>query len=140
LEPIPRALEYLQRSRLSDGKLARFYELRTNKPLYFTKDYELTYDDSDTPQHYAFKVPDDTEQIRREYERLKTDRKPASPKPPGNLDPQVKRIIAAQDARGRWVESGRLRHHGPNDPETNVIRTATFIRNVETLSRYLKSF
>jgi hypothetical protein len=140
LEPIPQALEYLRRSRLPDGKLARFYELRTNKPLYFTKDYELTYDDSDPPQHYAFKVPDDTEQIRREYERLKTDRKPASPKPPGNLDPQAKRIIAAQDARGRWVESGRLRHHGPNDPETNVIRTATFIRNVETLSRYLKSF
>ena len=137
LEPIPRALDYLRRSRLPDGKLARFYELRTNKPLYFTKDYELTYDDSDPPQHYAFKVPDDTDEIRREYERLKADRQPAPPKPAGNLEPQVKRIIGAQDSRGRWVESGRLRHHGANDPETNVIRTATFIRNVETLSRYL---
>ena len=138
LEPIPRALDYLRRSRLSDGKLARFYELRTNKPLYFTKDYELTYDDSDTPQHYAFKVADDTDAIRREYEQLKADRKPVATKQPANLEAQVKRIIAAQDARGRWIEAGRLPHHGPKDPETNVIRTATFIRNVEILSRYLK--
>ncbi|MCI0349047.1 MAG: pectate lyase, partial [Acidobacteriales bacterium] len=137
LEPIPRALEYLRKSRLPDGKLARFYELRTNKPLYFTKDYELTYDDSDPPQHYAFKVGDDTDAIRREYEQLQADSKTAAPKTAGNLEAQVKRIIAAQDARGRWVESGRLRHHGPNDPETKVIRSATFVRNVEALSRYL---
>lgn len=49
LEPIPRALDYLKRSfitradaevfrRLPEGPvLARFYELRTNKPLYITK-------------------------------------------------------------------------------------------------------
>jgi PelA/Pel-15E family pectate lyase len=137
LEPFPRALEYLRRSRLPDGKLARFYELRTNKPLYFTKDYELTYDDSDPPQHYGFKVADDTEAIRREYEQLKADRMSAMPKAVENLEAQVKKILAAQDARGRWVESGRLRHHGPNNPETKVIRTATFVRNIEVLSRYL---
>jgi hypothetical protein len=137
LEPIPPALDYLRRSRLPDGKLARFYELRTNKPLYFTKDYELTYDDSDSPQHYSFKVADDTDAIRREYEQLKVDRKIVQ-KRAANLEAQVKKIIAAQGAKGRWVESGRLRHHGPNDPETNVIRTATFIRNVEVLSRFLK--
>src|SRR3954470_19083766 len=33
LEPIPRALAYLRRSRLPDGRLARFYELETNRPL-----------------------------------------------------------------------------------------------------------
>ncbi len=54
LEPIPRALDYLRRSRLSDGRLARFYELKTNKPLYFTKQYELTYSDADMPTHYGF--------------------------------------------------------------------------------------
>ena len=43
LEPVPRALAYLNRSRLPDGKLARFYELRTNKPLFFTADYQLTF-------------------------------------------------------------------------------------------------
>ena len=138
LKPIPKALDYLRRSRLPDGKLARFYELRTNKPLYFTKDYELTYDGSDPPQHYSFTVSDNTDAIRREYERLKAGRETTISKPAGNIEAQAKRIIAAQDDRGRWIEAGRLRHHGPNDPETNVIRTATFIRNVELLSRYLK--
>ena len=71
LEPIPRALEYFRRSRLPDGRLARFYELRTNRPLYFTKDYQLTYDDSDVPTHYSFKVSDGTEGIAQEYERLR---------------------------------------------------------------------
>jgi hypothetical protein len=137
LEPIPKALDYLRRSRLPDGKLARFYELRTNKPLFFNKDYELTYDDSEVPQHYAFKVPDDTAEIQREYEKLKADRKPTAPRPNRNLEAQIKKIIAAQDGRGRWVESGRLRHFGPNDPENKVIRSATFVRNVELLSRYL---
>jgi hypothetical protein len=49
LAPIPRALEYLKRSAVPRGSaeifrripegpvLARFYELKTNKPLYITK-------------------------------------------------------------------------------------------------------
>jgi hypothetical protein len=41
LAPIPRALSYLRRSQLNDGRLARFYELKTNNPLYFTNDYKL---------------------------------------------------------------------------------------------------
>ena len=88
LEPIPRALAYLRRSRLPDGRLARFYELETNRPLYFTKDYRLTYDDSDMPTHYAFKVGDRTDSIAREYERLRAggparpDDPAAPPRPP----------------------------------------------------------
>src|SRR5436305_67082 len=33
LEPIPRALDYLQKSEVSAERLARFYELKTNRPL-----------------------------------------------------------------------------------------------------------
>ena len=43
LKPIAPAIDYLQGSKLPDGQLARFYELRTNKPLYFTRSYQLTY-------------------------------------------------------------------------------------------------
>ena len=32
LEPLPRALDYYRDSLLPDGRLARFYELKTNKP------------------------------------------------------------------------------------------------------------
>ena len=65
LEPIPRALDYLDKSQLASGRLARFYELKTNKPLYFTKTYELTYDDSDMPTHYGFKLDGKLDQLRR---------------------------------------------------------------------------
>lgn len=57
LKPIPPALKWFEANALADGRHARFYELRTNKPLYFVKDtYELTYDDGNLPTHYAFQV------------------------------------------------------------------------------------
>jgi hypothetical protein len=147
LEPIPRAIAYLRRSALPDGRLARFYELKTNKPLYFTKDYQLTYDDSDMPTHYGFKVGHSLDAIEREYERLKatdpsklrpqTPAKPERPQLTPALKAQVRSVIAALDDRGRWVEPGRLRHHGPDDSTERIIDCQTFIKNVETLSRYL---
>lgn len=147
LEPIPRALNYLRRSRLSGGGFARFYELRTNKPLYFTLDYKLTYDDSNMPTHYAFKTADKTDAVARDYEQLKAlppDRleKSAStvqPKVDARLESEVKAILAAQDAQGRWVEEGGLRYHRPKDPSVRVIRCSTFIKQIETLSRYLEA-
>ncbi|OYT68700.1 MAG: hypothetical protein CFK52_14510, partial [Chloracidobacterium sp. CP2_5A] len=56
LEPIPRALAWLKRSHLPDGRLARYYELRSNRPLYMTPDYKLTYSDRDVPDHYGWKT------------------------------------------------------------------------------------
>lgn len=57
LRPIPPALKWYEANALPDGRYARFYEMRTGRPLYFVKDtYELTYDDSNLPTHYAFKV------------------------------------------------------------------------------------
>ena len=145
LEPIPRALDYFRRSRLPNGQLARFYELRSNKPLYFTMDYRLTYDDSDMPTHYAFKISYGLDAIAREYERLKNsqvaDSKTAVSRPRtrvnGSLESRVRSIIEGLDPRGAWVEEGRLRYHGSDDPTSRVIRCATFSRNVKTLSEYL---
>ncbi len=79
LEPIPKALRYLKRSYLrrsdapTDGppRIARFYELHSNRPLFLTKGsrlevqqepwqlldgYELTYDDLNTITHYTLKI------------------------------------------------------------------------------------
>ena len=50
---------------------------------------------------------------------------------------EVKAVLSAQDARGRWIEGGGLNYHRPKDPTVRVIRCETFIRNVEILSRYL---
>ena len=145
LEPIPRALDYLKRSTLADGRLARFYELTTNRPLYFTKTYQLTYDDSDMPTHYSFKVPSRLESIQREYQQLRAtdpkDLRKSDPQPrPGRIKPgKVSQAIAAMDDRGAWVENGRLRYHGDDDPTRRVIDCRTFHVNVKLLSDYLQA-
>jgi len=148
LEPIPRAIEYLRRSQLPDGRLARFYEVRTNRPLYFTTDYELTYQDDDLPTHYAFKVGSGLDRIQREYERLlATDPAELSPtpsskperprKPSATSIARVEEVLAALDDRGGWVEEGRLKCHGSDDPTRRIIDCRTFCRHVEILGNYL---
>ena len=54
LDPIPAAVDWLNRSQISDNQWARFYELETNRPLYFNREYELVYTDDDMPTHYSF--------------------------------------------------------------------------------------
>jgi hypothetical protein len=145
LEPIPRALAYYRKSVLSDGRLARFYELKTNRPLYFTKKYELTYKDDDMPTHYAFKVGGKLDGIAKEYERLvkltpeelKRKKPAAPPKVTEALIAQVEATLKSLDNEGRWITAGKLRYHGPDDATARIIETTTFIRNVGTLSRYL---
>jgi len=143
LEPVGRALDYLRRSRLPDGRLARFNELQTNRPLYFTKDYQLTYSDADMPTHYAFKTPDRTERLVRAYEELRARgsnraeapaRKPA--RPSTSLEERVKSAIATLDNQGRWLIDGRIRSQ-PDAPEEKVISTDLFVRNLGALSQYL---
>lgn len=71
LEPLPGAIDWFERSQLEDGRRARFYELKTNRPLYFyAGTYRLTYDDSDTPGHYSFKGGYYSEQVRERYEYI----------------------------------------------------------------------
>lgn len=149
LEPIPRAIEYLRRSQLHDGRLARFYELRTSRPLYFTKDYQLTYSDADMPTHYAFKVPNGLDRLQRAYEELlkadprelaqKRRRNRSASKPSSAMIAQVKKVIAALDDQGRWVEDGKLRYQPEGDASSRVIDCRTFISNVRLLGQYLAS-
>ncbi len=69
--PFDSALAWLERSRLPDGRYARFYELHTNTPLYFVKDtYELTYDDSNMPTHYGFKLDEDFQEKIDKFKKL----------------------------------------------------------------------
>ncbi|MBM3811809.1 MAG: hypothetical protein FJW20_09255 [Acidimicrobiia bacterium] len=99
LEPVPRALEYLKKSilppqekpsearrRIRGPALARFYELRTNRPLYITKGtqvraqglgsgrpdgYELSYTDESVITHYGVVTSGaDLEAIEADYKRL----------------------------------------------------------------------
>ena len=137
LAPIPAAVDWFRRARLPDGRWARFYELQTNRPLYFTKQYELVYTDTDLPTHYRFqsdyRIPDVItywEQVQREGRDhyLAEERRPRTPEERQRaaevLEPRVRMILAALDEHGRWVEEG-------------TIHMQTFNQNVETLVEYL---
>jgi hypothetical protein len=128
--------------------LARFYELKTNRPLYFTTDYGVTYSDADMPTHYAFKTGNGLAGLERAYEQAlawrgadlqpKPYERPAvSSRASTRLVSQVRRIIDGLDDQGRWVERGRLRYHGDDDPTERIIDCRTFITNCRLLSRYL---
>lgn len=146
LAPIPRAIEYLRKSEIEPGRLARFYELRTNRPLYFTKDYQLTHDGSDTPTHYGFKVSHKLDELQRKYDELqrldannvaKRREQRWNKKLSRPSDSQVGEIIRSLDARGAWVTEGRLSYHGKGDDTRRVIESTVFCRNLDALSRYL---
>ena len=146
LDPVPRALAYLKKSQLADGRLARFYELKTNRPLYFTRQYELTYDDGDLPTHYGFKVSSKLDRIARDYERLK-DADPAElakPRTPGRikmstgLAREAREVLDAMDDRGVWVEQGELRAYD-DDNAREIIDVKTYSQRIVTLARYLSA-
>jgi hypothetical protein len=144
LAPITRALAYYRKLVLPDGRLARFYEIGTDKPLYCTRDYELTYDDGDVPTHYSFKVGSNLDAIERELGRVsalvESGAAPRKPEPADATPPSagaVRQVIGGLDERGAWVEDGRLRYHGESDDTSRVIACETFIRNLDTLSRFI---
>lgn len=136
LVPMQAALAWYERSKLPDGTHARFYELKTNKPLFFVKDsYELTYDDGNLPTHYSFKDErqDDVEKFK---ERLAQPREkllaklsgPQSPKEwmskaKGAAD-KARRALEALDSEGRWLKDDR-------------IDGSEFTKNLNALAYYL---
>lgn len=95
LSPIPRALDYLSSSiqkadpatQDSRDYLSRFYEMKTNRPLFITRGtrlyilndswrlpdgYEVTYDDSDTVSHYTLKLGTESlVDLRKQYDYVR---------------------------------------------------------------------
>ena len=137
LDPIGPALDYLRRSALPDGRLARFYELGSNRPLYFTKDYQLTFEDDDLPTHYGFKFDSKLDRLEARYRKLQADGPVfgslgGSVKPPKltlELAHRARALIDAMDDRGAWVERA--------DNGSPIIESATFARNLRALASYV---
>ncbi len=149
LAPIPRALEYYKSSVLENGQLARFYELKTNKPLYFTMEYEVTYSDADMPTHYSFKTNNRLADIEAEYKRLTAPNyewrpshmlnPPSFPKNTESLKKQVAQIITAIDERGAWVEPAAKRKRSQIPTGAPSLSSRTFISNINTLAQFIAS-
>jgi hypothetical protein len=146
LKAIPPALAYLQKCERIDGKLARFYELRTNKPLFMNAKYELTYDHADAPSHYGWTRGADFGRIEREY--VEALNKPTdADEPTRKLSHEKLRETARQiadqlDNSGRWVSV----YHGerlvgqPKFPQGfRYLSSDVFSRNLTALSAYLEA-
>ena len=123
LKPIPAALDWLERSKLpgKGSRWARFYEIGTNRPLYMTRKYELTYKADDLPTHYSFISNYGGDSAAARYREVKAkgreailaerDRKPTPADHRATakaLASRVRSIIAALDDRGRWLTKGRI--------------------------------
>ncbi|MCC7491280.1 MAG: hypothetical protein IT204_02985 [Fimbriimonadaceae bacterium] len=121
LAPLPAALRWYRESRLPDGTWARFYELHTNRPLYFVKDtYELTYSDADLPTHYSFKsdyasstIASVERTIAKEHaavvaERTKQRSAAEWRTQRDKLAAEITPWLTSLDDAGRWVEGGKI--------------------------------
>ncbi len=139
LEPIPRALAYLKRSRLSDGRLSRYYELQTNRPLYMTSDYQLTHDDKDVPQHYGWKTESRIEAIEAAFAAAKAGS--AVPPAPEVSAAAVTQMLRDLDAEGRWISTYAEGTMLVGQPKFKAgqpyLASAVFSRNLEALSEFV---
>jgi hypothetical protein len=155
LGPIPRAVAYLKSSRLPNGKIARFYEVQTNKPLYFErgkggKGFELSYNGKKASSNYGWEWDFEGEAIMAAHDALMKGGKPVYPKaekerwslPPSADD--VAKILKEQDASGAWIErdaeGGWIRDASGKkvNPPGGVIHSETFVQNVRALAAWLK--
>ena len=137
---IPAALDWLEKSRLPDGQWARFYELHTNKPLYCEdKTYALTYDGSNTPDRYSFKIEGDLigkiEKLREALAKPR-DEVLASRKDPEtaerwlkaarNVRSKVKTALEDQNKDGVWTDD-------------NEIEAGLFVKHLNAMSTYVNA-
>ncbi|MCA9085755.1 MAG: pectic acid lyase [Planctomycetaceae bacterium] len=150
LAPVPRALKYLERSELPDGRLARYYELQTNRPLYMERSgdrYSLTYDDTNLPDHYGWKTEARITELQDKYEGLLEQAKiRASPPQVDDAastvpSAEVERLLRDLDDQNRWVSEftgERLVGQLKLPVGTKYLSSDVFSRNLTTLSRYLQ--
>lgn len=137
LEPIPKAIAWLEASRIGKNRWARLYEMGTNRPIYGDRengnkihyDYEKISERERTSYGWQgdFGIPTAIACYRRVAEGGTTP--PSSSRrtgqPSAGLKSQVRRVIEALDERGRWLQEG-------------MIRSSTFVQNVNLLCDYLQ--
>ncbi|QDT08923.1 pectate lyase [Stieleria marina] len=141
LEPIPRALAYLKTCLRDDGKLARYYELKTNRPLYFDKAYQITYDDADMPDHYGFIRESQLDEIERDYLAVLND--PDAPiqfQSNAAIRAAATKAMQTQNDDGAWLEKGFVRNQDGKKviPPEGVVSSQTYIDNVDAICELIR--
>jgi PelA/Pel-15E family pectate lyase len=149
LAPLPAAIEWFESedTLLEDGRRARFYELKTNRPLYFyAGSYRLTYDDSDLPTHYGFKGSYYNTVVRERLASINevglqqwiANREEARDltreeqiERAESMQDEVREILAARTENGVWLDDGG---YGPDVPHLNM---GTMQKRMGTLASYV---
>lgn len=143
LEPVVPAVKYLERSFLLDGRLPRYLELESNRPLYMQRRgdvYSLTHDDSDLPSHYGWKNAPRLEEIKDGWRAVFAGKTwPPPPSPPRAAE--VSALVDALDEQGRWISEfgGELLVGQPKFREgESYLSSEVFTRNFRMLARWLE--
>ncbi len=125
LKPIKPALRYLKTCELPDGRVARFYELRSNKPLYMTREYELTYDDQDMPTHYGFQLDSKASKLAKRFVGIQKEYESRNDvvKPRRVSAQKVQQVIESMDERGAWILEQEMRYHNQPGPVIDMKNT-----------------
>lgn len=143
LEPIPAAVNYFEQNcMLPDGKLARYYELQTNRPLYMDSKYQLTYDASDAPSHYSWTVSVNFKRVKDNYRKLKSGQRLNTRKRRGADPNRMREVVEQLDEQGRWgsrYEGQRLVGQPKFPIGFRYISSDVFNENIAVLCDFLES-
>lgn len=151
------ASAWLRRSMIGKNLWSRLYELGSNRPVYGDDRGQMIFDKKElhakSATGYSWESKFKISQILARYEGVKkagrkaaladptmmeaaiTPEAKAARKTLAELSAEVDKIIAAQDAQGRWITNERWRKGSKPEPS---ISTRTFIQNVGVLAAYLK--
>jgi len=165
LEPIPRAIQWLEHSFINKDPSKRFthatfYEVGSNKPLYARHQvqdgkiasYRVSYEEFDLPA-YGGRANIDVVALRREFETIRAltpqaaraeHRKQEEAKLKGpKVDSQTTiKLMASMDDRGAWITNIKFldTDNYADNPriEFKGIDTSTYISNMGQLINYLE--
>lgn len=165
LDAVRKAIDWYRRSRIGgteeNGVWARFYELGTNKPLYFTRTYQLVYTDDDLPVHYSFKSNYGVNQRIRRYQQIKEQGREYLLAQRDHVNTRrewaaiarsraaaAAQVIHALDDRGRWVrivpkreqvrdKQGRVGYEVDASTKLHMVYSEEFCRNMQLLAEFI---
>jgi pectate lyase-like protein len=144
----PEAFEWLRNSKLPNGKWARFYELKSNRPLYCTPEGKIVFDVALARPGYSWQGNYFSSSLEKTYIKLliSSSRAPYKPNPKKrrtafkDIEPYLKSL----DKQGRWISqissSAKQQYQDKiGDPSgVGIIQSGVFVRNADRLLDYLE--
>ncbi len=137
LKPIPAAIKWLERSKISNNTWARMYELDSNRPIYGDRDKKIHYTLEEISMErqlgYSWQSEFEVPPAIKYYNKAKNTGKGKHVDQlikPEDLPTEVKRIISALDKKGYWL--GSIKYDDDN------IYIGTFVNNMNELCRFLE--